>query len=94
VFILAAALVAAPWAWWGVATAILSCLGLLVLNAGFYRFLWRVRGPVFTLAAVPWHWLYYACAGVGFVIGAGQEVLGRPALALQVDVNPGDSRVR
>jgi GT2 family glycosyltransferase len=94
VFILAAALAAAPWTWWGVATAILSCLGLLVLNAGFYRFLWRVRGPVFTLAAVPWHWLYYACAGIGFVIGAGQEVLGRPALALPVDVSPGDSRVR
>jgi GT2 family glycosyltransferase len=78
VFILAAALLAAPFAWWGVATAILSGLGLLVLNAGFYRFLWRVRGPLFMLAAVPWHWLYYACAGIGFLAGAWQELVERP----------------
>ena len=94
VFMLAAALVATPWAWWGVAAAILSGLGLLVLNAGFYRFLWRVRGPFFMLAAVPWHWLYYACAGIGFVIGAGQELTGRPASVRPVAAEPEDSRAR
>lgn len=94
VFVLAASLAAAPWVAWGFAAAILAGLGLLALNAGFYRFLWRVRGPLFMLAAVPWHWLYYACAGIGFIIGAGQEALGRPPLALPVDVSPGDARVR
>ena len=94
VFMLAAALVAVPWVWWGVAAAMLASLGLLVLNAGFYRFLWRVRGPFFMLAAVPWHWLYYACAGIGFVIGAGQELAGRPASVRPVAAEPEDSRAR
>ena len=94
VFILAAALVAVPWVWWGVAAAMLAGLGLLVLNAGFYRFLWRVRGPFFMLAAVPWHWLYYTCAGIGFVIGAGQELAGRPASVRRVAAEPEDSRAR
>jgi hypothetical protein len=94
VFMLAAALVAVPWVWWGVAAAMLASLGLLALNAGFYRFLWRVRGPFFMLAAVPWHWLYYACAGIGFVIGAGQELAGRPASVRPVAAEPEDSRVR
>jgi hypothetical protein len=81
VFMLAAALAAAPWLAWGFGAAILAGLGLLVLNAGFYRFLWRVRSPFFMLAAVPWHWMYYACAGIGFLIGAGQELVSRLAPA-------------
>jgi GT2 family glycosyltransferase len=94
VFTLAAALVAAAWEPWGVTAATLSALGLVALNAGFYGFLWRVRGPFFMLAAVPWHWLYYACAGLGFVIGAGQELVGWPAPVLPVDAEPEDSRAR
>lgn len=91
VFTMAAALVASPWLPWGVALALLAGLGLLALNAGFYRFLWRVRGPRFTLAALPWHWLYFGCAGLGFLIGAAQEVLGRPGPAVQADVARGES---
>ena len=80
VFALITALVASPWASWGVALALLSAVGLGALNAGFYWFLWRVRGPLFAAAAVPWHWAYFACAGAGLLIGTAQEVLGRPAL--------------
>jgi GT2 family glycosyltransferase len=94
IFVLAGALAAAPWLAWGFGAAVLAGLGLVALNAGFYRFLWRVRGPSFTLAAVPWHWLYYACAGMGLIIGTSQEVLGRPVFALPVDVNPEDSRAQ
>ena len=91
VFVLAAALIASPWLPWGVALALFAGLGLLALNAGFYRFLWRVRGPRFTLAALPWHWLYFGCAGLGFLIGAAQEVLGRPGAAVQSDAARGKS---
>jgi hypothetical protein len=59
--------------------------GLAALNSGFYTFLLRVRGPLFMLAAVPWHWVYYACAGTGFCIGAAQEALGWPAPALTAE---------
>jgi glycosyltransferase involved in cell wall biosynthesis len=62
---------------WALAVAVLAAAGLVAVNAGFYWFLWRVRGPLFTLRAVPWHWVYYACAGVGFLIGAGQELVSR-----------------
>ena len=77
VAVLGAALAASAAARWPLAVAVLAAAGLATLNAGFYWFLWRVRGPVFTIAAIPWHWVYYACAGIGFVIGAGQELLSR-----------------
>jgi hypothetical protein len=92
IFALTIGLATSIWMRGGVAVAILAALGLVALNAGFYRFLWRVRGPVFTLAAVPWHWLYYACAGLGFVIGAGQELLGKLAPAPAIADAPGDPR--
>lgn len=79
--ILGAALAASVQWRWALAVAALAAAGLVAVNAGFYGFLWRVRGPGFMLAALPWHWLYYACAGTGFVIGAAQELLGRPAPA-------------
>lgn len=48
-----------------------ACGLLLVgLNASFYRFLLRKRGSLFTLRALPWHWAYYVCAGLGFGVGA------------------------
>jgi glycosyltransferase involved in cell wall biosynthesis len=81
VFLLTASLAAAPWLPAFVSVPFAAALGLLALNAGFYRFLWRVRGPLFTLRAVPWHWLYYGCAGIGFLAGAWQELLGRPTPA-------------
>lgn len=90
VCVLAGALLASFWVLWAAAAAILAGAGLAALNAGFYGFLLRVRGPLFTLAAVPWHWVYYVCAGVGFSIGAAQEVLGRPAPALPVEATRED----
>jgi glycosyltransferase involved in cell wall biosynthesis len=74
---LAAALAASPSSHWALGVAALAAAGLVVLNAGFYGFLWRVRGPAFMLAALPWHWLYYACAGTGFLIGTAQELVSR-----------------
>ncbi len=44
-------------------------LGLLALNRGVYLFFRRKRGLAFTAAAVPWHWIYYLCGGLGFGIG-------------------------
>jgi GT2 family glycosyltransferase len=81
VFLLAASLAAFPWLPLMAGLSLAAVVCLLVLNSGFYGFLWRVRGPGFMLAALPWHWLYYACAGTGFLIGAVQELLGSPASA-------------
>jgi hypothetical protein len=33
---------------------------------------------------MPWHWLYYACAGIGFAIGLASEILGVPAIVPSV----------
>ena len=44
-------------------------LALLALNAPLYTFFLRARGPLFTLAALPWHWAYYAYSGACFVVG-------------------------
>jgi len=44
--------------------------GLLIwLNAPLYLFFLRQRGPVFTLAAIGWHWLYYLYNSVSFSLG-------------------------
>ena len=45
------------------------CATLLVLNLPFYRFLARKRGAVFAMRAIPVHWLYFACGGLGFGLG-------------------------
>jgi GT2 family glycosyltransferase len=94
VFLLLAALFSAPWVPWGAAAVVPAALGLLALNAGFYRFLWRVKGPLFTMAAIPWHWVYYLCAGAGFLLGGIQEMLGWPAPAVPVTAAREDSRAR
>jgi GT2 family glycosyltransferase len=48
----------------------LGCLvGLLVINWKVYRFFNEKRGLVFTLKAIPWHWLYFLYAGGSFAYG-------------------------
>jgi glycosyltransferase involved in cell wall biosynthesis len=91
VFALTVALAASPWVRGSGAVAILAAIGLMAANAGFYRFLWRVRGPSFTLAALPWHWMYFACAGLGFMMGAGQELVGRLSPTPEIAPNPEDT---
>jgi GT2 family glycosyltransferase len=81
VFVLSASLAASLWSPWGIAAAVAAGLGHAALNAGFYEFLWRKRGLRFALASMPWHWLYYACAGIGFAIGLATEILGRSETA-------------
>ena len=93
-FTLVLALAASPFASWGAATAALAGLGLLALNAGFYRLLWRLRGPLFALAAIPWHWVYYLCAGTGFLIGAAEEAVGKAAPAFAAGAAREDTRAR
>jgi GT2 family glycosyltransferase len=41
---------------------------LLVLNRDFYGFLFRARGPWFTLRAIPLHWFYYFYSSVTFAV--------------------------
>jgi hypothetical protein len=91
IFALAPALAASASVRGAGVAAMLAALGLIASNTGFYRFLWRARGPVFTLAALPWHWLYYGCAGLGFIIGAGQELAARLVPAPAIAPNPEDT---
>lgn len=43
--------------------------GLLWLNWSVYRFFLHKRGLYFTLAVIPWHWLYFFYSGAAFVEG-------------------------
>jgi len=100
--VLALSLAAAPWRPSSLAASAGAAAALVALNAGFYRFLWRKRGPFFLLASLPWHWLYFACAGAGFVVGAALEAFtpsphaararSEPATAAPgPDTHPGDA---
>jgi hypothetical protein len=42
---------------------------LLALNWQLYRFFYQRRGPVFALAVIPWHWLYYLYNNLSFGVG-------------------------
>jgi len=56
--------------WWigCLGITLLCCLLLLALNFPVYKFFYEKRGLIFTLKALPWHWLYYMYSGLGFVV--------------------------
>jgi GT2 family glycosyltransferase len=55
--------------WFRPMLAVLACclVGIVFANARFYSFLARRRGWVFTVAAMPWHFVHYLAAGLGFI---------------------------
>ena len=60
-------LVLAPFSWIAaVGIGVPAFLILLYLNRHFYRFLLGKKGVLFTLAAVPWHWLYFLYSALSF----------------------------
>ena len=73
----------AGWVAAGLAAAV-----LLALNAPLYRFFIERRGLLFTLGAIPWHWLYFAYSGVAFALGLARHAFrgARPAPAAGVVV--------
>jgi len=49
--------------------AVLSLLGILVMNREYYRFFYRTRGAWFALRVWPMHVLHHLCNGLSFAIG-------------------------
>ena len=73
-------LIAVPAAWrWPALLALgaAAVLLIVVLNAGFFRFLLRRRGALFALGAVPVYWVYLLTCGLGFGLGLARHLLGR-----------------
>ena len=70
-------------AWPGIALGVWSLAGLLLLagivslNAGFYRFFAHARDPLFALAIVPLHLLYYAYSVVVFLCVTASHLLAK-----------------
>jgi hypothetical protein len=50
---------------------------LVVMNSDLYRFYARTRGPVFSLAAIFWHWVYLLVCAAGFKLGVIRFLVGR-----------------
>lgn len=67
---------------------LLAALTLLTLNRPFYSFLLRSRGPWFAARAIPCHWLFYACGGLGFGIAILRHVVRRARLAFLGNRSP------
>ncbi len=57
--------------WWPALLLVagLAAAALLAMNFPLYRFFYRRRGLIFTLAAVSWHWFYFLYGGAGFIAG-------------------------
>ena len=49
-------------------------LALFVLNWPLYRFFLQMRGPLFALRAIPWHWFYFLYSGIAFALALGRHV--------------------
>jgi glycosyltransferase involved in cell wall biosynthesis len=49
---------------------------LLFLNQSFYRFLAHQRGVQFAVRAIPCHWLFYVCGGLGFSLAVMRRATG------------------
>jgi hypothetical protein len=62
------ALAAAPWYPWLLGVAAAASLGVVALNAAFYRFLARKGGLAFAAGSLPLHLIYFLCCGVSVVI--------------------------
>lgn len=60
---------------WGLLAAG-ALTALVLLNARFYAFFARERGPLFALFVVPLHVLYYLYSGAAFVLGTVRHVWG------------------
>ncbi len=59
--------------------AALGCLlGIVLLNQRFLRFLSSVKNPLFVLAALPLHVIYYLSSGVAFAAGLFLHLVRRP----------------
>ena len=52
--------------WW---LALPLLLIMLALHAGLLKFFLAKRGILFTLATIPWLWLYNLYSGLGFAVG-------------------------
>lgn len=66
---LLAAMIAAFFQPWVGAVALALAAILLWLNLALYRFFYRKRGLLFTLRAIPMHWLYYFYNAIAFGSG-------------------------
>ena len=46
-------------------------------NRAFYRFLYRERGAMFVAKTGFWHWVYFLCSGLGYMLAMLEKVLRR-----------------
>jgi glycosyltransferase involved in cell wall biosynthesis len=58
--------------WYSIYLFAFSCIGFLVLNLPFYRFIFKERGTLFATKSVFVNYLSYLYSGVGLVIGISQ----------------------
>ena len=55
--------------------SVVAVAGVAVLNARFFDFLLRKRGPLFAAACLPLHLIHYGCAGMGFAFAWSESKL-------------------
>jgi glycosyltransferase involved in cell wall biosynthesis len=66
-----------PWPLlWG-PLALVLLAGIICANHDFYAFLMRLRGPLFALASIPLHVLYYLYSGAALGIGSLMHFFSR-----------------
>lgn len=65
--------------WWPLSFTGAALALVLVLNVGFYRYLWRARSVRFTLGAIPFHLVYYVGNVVAVFAGwLWHQLFGEP----------------
>jgi hypothetical protein len=63
-------------------TTVVAGTLIAALNAPFFTFLGRRRGPLFAAAALPAHWVFLLVCGAGLALGLlrhlGRHILAKP----------------
>jgi GT2 family glycosyltransferase len=77
-----AGLALAPVTLWAGAAAVAMLGLLLMLNAGYYRWLASRRGWLFALRVVPLHLVHHLCNGVSFAVGTALHLARRAGIEL------------
>lgn len=74
-----AALPMAGWEWRLLALLPILVATLLWLNRRFYAFLLSARGPLFAVATLPWHLIFYFECGLAAILGTFLHLADRKA---------------
>ena len=64
------------WPWFALPAALCGLI-MVLMQSGFYRYLRKIRGPLFALRAIPAQWLFFLCCAVSIPLAVARKLRGK-----------------